>query len=123
MTFWIMKQVLRYNVPKKISIHQNLVFCLHILFYIFRFLKKLMSNLGSCCTKFMEGGQLNMLHKGSSIKKLQQKLSHFFLSGYAGVGKSYVTKTKFNTLIKLFNFHSSSPQKVKDKGSTNWRFF
>ena len=55
-----------------------------------------------------------MLHKGSCMKKLQQKLSHLFLSGYAGVGKSYVIKTIFNTLIKLLNLHSSSPQKVKD---------
>lgn len=36
-----------------------------------------------------------------------------FVSGGAGVGKSYLMKTIYEALTKLFNFHCSSPEKLK----------
>ena len=46
------------------------------------------------------------------IKKKLNPLN-VFISGGAGVGKSYLINTNFQTLTRTFNLYSGTPEKVK----------
>ena len=63
----------------------------------------------------------NKIKYSNCALKHEVKPVRLFVSGGAGVGKSYLTKTIFEALTKILNFQAGSPDKVKVlKNSSYW---
>lgn len=56
--------------------------------------------------------KLKIKYKNCLLKREIEPV-RLFVSGGAGVGKSYLMKTIYEALTKLFNFHSGTPEKLK----------